>query len=119
MGLRKGRNKGNATYNPGCVCLPFLDRECPGMSLDILLDYTPFCGHFVGCGKGTGSTKGYVKNTTPVAIQTLYNCTIVHTLVQVHWYENCCTVVHLYSTITRYCTEVQEPIQVLEYLSMK
>ena len=72
VGLRKGRNKGNATYNPGCVCLPFLDRECPGMSLDILLDYTPFCGHFVGCGKGTGSTKGYVKNTTPVAIQTLY-----------------------------------------------
>jgi hypothetical protein len=73
VGLRKGRNKGNATYNPGCVCLPFLDRECPGMSLDILLDYTPFCGHLVGCGKGTGSTKGYVKNTTPVAIQTLYD----------------------------------------------
>jgi hypothetical protein len=27
---------------------------------------------FLELGKGTGSTKGYVKNTTPVAFQTLY-----------------------------------------------
>jgi hypothetical protein len=33
---------------------------------------TPFLGHFKDWGKGTGSTKGYVKNTTLVAFQTLY-----------------------------------------------
>ena len=36
------------------------------------LPINPFCAHTLEWGKGTGPTKDYLRNTTPVAFQTLY-----------------------------------------------